>query len=561
MYPNQIPLSQIVVGNNPRRFFDPAEMNELVSSVREKGVIQPILVRPLNDGFQVVAGGRRYAAAKQAHGDDYEIPVVVRDLTDAEAEELALIENVQRADMSPAEEAEAAAKILARCDGDREEAAKRLGWTRSTLDKRLALMNCAQPVRDALVERKIKLGHAELIAGLSKDKQEGVLNALLKAPELVSVVELKVQIQKLANALSAAIFDKTDCAGCPHNSGNQQALFGEAVDDGHCTNRDCWNTKTDEALEAKKESLKDEFPEVRIVRPGENFTVIKLVAEGATGVGEEQAQACRSCGKFGAAISAVPGKVGNVFRGLCFDAECNTQKVKAQQESTLAAAKAVAEKTVGEGATTSAASNAGSAGKSVQKAEKKQTEVQDSTRVKDYRVKVWRKALAKHLASNPQQNERVLIALAMAGEGRNISDKTVKTIFKALTQQDAPATGGPDAIYVLLAEASDEVVQKLIRTLAPSVAEGIDEYKLVALMKTLQVDLAAYWKLNDEYLNLLTKSEIEVIAEQVGIKEHLGKDFAKLMAGKKDEIVKKILTVDGFEYAGKLPGNMLYGKK
>ncbi len=58
-----------------------------------------------------------------------------------------------------------------------------------------------------------------------------------------------------------------------------------------------------------------------------------------------------------------------------------------------------------------------------------------------------------------------------------------------------------------------------------------------------------------------TKSEIEVVAEQVGIKEHLGKDFAKLMAGKKDEIVKKILTVDGFEYAGKLPGNMLYGKK
>lgn len=561
MYPNQIPLSQIVVGNNPRRFFDPAEMNELVSSVREKGVIQPILVRPLNDGFQVVAGGRRYAAAKQAHGDDYEIPVVVRDLTDAEAEELALIENVQRADMSPAEEAEAAAKILARCDGDREEAAKRLGWTRSTLDKRLALMNCAQPVRDALVERKIKLGHAELIAGLSKDKQEGVLNALLKAPELVSVAELKVQIQKLANALSAAIFDKTDCAGCPHNSGNQQALFGEAVDDGHCTNRDCWNAKTDQALEAKKESLKDEFPEVRIVRPGENFTVIKLVAEGATGVGEEQAQACRSCGKFGAAISAVPGKVGNVFRGLCFDAECNTQKVKAQQESTLAAAKAVAEKTVGEGATTSAASNAGSAGKSVQKAEKKQTEVQDSTRVKDYRVKVWRSALARHLMANPQQSERMIIALVMAGEGRNISDEKIKKAFTALTQKDLPAIGKPDELFVLVAEASDKVVVTLIRTLAPSVAEGIDEYKLVALMKTLQVDLAAYWKLNDEYLNLLTKSEIEVIAEQVGIKEHLGKDFAKLMAGKKDEIVKKILTVDGFEYAGKLPGNMLYGKK
>ena len=452
MYPNQIAIARIIPGNNPRRYFDPAAMNELVSSVREKGVIQPILVRPMNDGFQVVAGGRRYAAAKQAHGDDYEIPVVVRDLTDAEAEELALIENVQRADMSPAEEAEAAAKILARCDGDRDESAKRLGWTRSTLDKRLALMNCTQPVRDALVERKIKLGHAELIAGLAKDKQEGVLTALMKAPELVSVADLKVQIQKLANALSASIFDKTDCAGCPHNSGNQQALFGEAVDDGHCTNRDCWNTKTDQALELKKESLKDEFPEVRIVRPGENFTVIKLVAEGATGVGEDQAQACRSCGKFGAAISAVPGKVGNVFRGLCFDAECNTQKAKAQQESILAAAKAVTETPAGAESATTNASKAEGAGKPTQKAEKKQTEVQDSTRVKDYRVKVWRKALAKHLASNPQQNERVLIALAMAGEGRNISDKTVKAVFKALTQQDVPGICKPEEILCCLRE-------------------------------------------------------------------------------------------------------------
>lgn len=556
MYPNQITLSQIVPGNNPRRHFDPSELAELTASIKEKGVIQPILVRPLNDGYQVVAGGRRYAAAKAAHGEQYAMPVTVREMSDAEAEELALIENVQRADMSPAEEAEAAAKILARCEGDREEAARRLGWTRSTLDKRLALMNCCEAVRTALIERKIKLGHAELIAGLAKTKQEPVLEMLLKAPELPTVAELKAQIEKVANALSGAIFDKTDCAGCAHNSGNQQALFGEAIADGHCTNRECWDGKVETALEATKESLKDEFPEIRIVRPAENFTVIKLLAEGAQGVGADQAEACKACGKYGAAISAVPGKVGAVFKGLCFDSGCNAEKVKANQKELLGAAKPET------GAEKSGAKSASGAQKSAPAKEKAASKtVQDSTRVKEYRVKVWRRSLAKHLATNPEQNERVLIALAMSGEGRSINSTKVVEVFGKLT---GTAPGGcinpVDALEKVNA-ADPAVVDKMRCILAASAADNIDEHKLVALLKALAVDLCAHWKLCDDYLNLLTKSEIEVVADELGIKAHAGKEFAKLMGGKKEEIVKKLLAVEGFEYAGKLPSNLRFDKQ
>ena len=558
MYPNQIPLSQLVLGNNPRRSFDPAEMDELTASIKEKGVIQAILVRPLNDGFEVVAGGRRYRAAMAAHGDQYEIPVTVREMSDAEAEELALIENCQRADMSPAEEAEAAAKILARCEGDREEAARRLGWTRAVIDKRLALMNCCEAVRNALVERKIKLGHAELIAGLAKDKQEGVLVAILKAPEMVTVGELKIQIQKLANALSTAIFDKSDCAGCQHNSGNQAALFGEAVDSGYCTNRECWDGKTNEALELKKNSLKDEFPETRIVRPGENFTVIKLVAEGATGVGEDQAKACRSCGKFGAAISAVPGKVGQVYKDLCFDADCNAQKVKANQAAIL-----VESKPAQPAEATDKKAKTATVGKSDASAKKPKTvvQVQDSNRIKEYRLGIWRKALARHLASNPEQNERVLIALAMSGDAGKISSTKTASVFAALAKVDAAGVlTDPARAFALTGQADLEVIGKMRLVLAASAAETIEEHKLVKLMVALGVDLKAHWQLCEEYLNLLTKSEIEVVADQIGLKAKLDKDFTKLMSGKKDEIVKKLMAVDGFDYAGKLPQNMQFAK-
>ena len=142
----QMRVGDIRQGKNPRTYFDPVEMAEMEASVAEKGVIQPILIRPVGDWYEIVAGERRWRAAMKARGEDYEIPVLVKKLSDEEADELALIENVSRANMSPAEEAVAAAKILGRCDGNRDEAAKRLGWSRTTLDKRLALMNCS--VRD-----------------------------------------------------------------------------------------------------------------------------------------------------------------------------------------------------------------------------------------------------------------------------------------------------------------------------------------------------------------------------------------------------------------------------
>jgi ParB family transcriptional regulator, chromosome partitioning protein len=95
-----LPLKVIVVRSNPRKYFDPAEMAELVASVQVKGVCTPVIVRLDEDGVVVlIAGERRYRAAMIAHGEDYEIPVTLKEVDEAEAKQLALIENVQRANM------------------------------------------------------------------------------------------------------------------------------------------------------------------------------------------------------------------------------------------------------------------------------------------------------------------------------------------------------------------------------------------------------------------------------------------------------------------------------
>lgn len=549
-----IKVGNILPGRNPRGYFDPSEMTELEQSVKSKGVLQAILVRPRESGrYEIVAGERRWRAAKKVFGDEYEIPALVRDLDDVEADEAALIENIQRANMSPTEEAEAAAKILGRCHGDRDEASRRLGWSRTTLDKRLALMNCSERVRRALSERRIQLGHAELLAVVTRDRQDVVLEKLLSQASLPTVVQFRGQLEQISRSLGNAIFDKGECAGCQHNSGNQQALFGEAIASGHCTHGSCFDAKTEASLDAKKASLNDEYPTIRIVRPGENFTLLRLMAEGDTGVGEEQAKACRACKNFGAAISAVPGKLGNVYPDLCFDATCNAKKVavriKAEKEKNAPAAsssKDVSGKTV-------------SASKSAVKSE---TKVQDSQRVKDYRLEVWRKALRRELMTNRENNLTVLIALSLSGNARHICDTRLTKALNALVKQDyASFTFKTDEAAQVIAQSDDTVREKMFLGLAASAADGIEEKTLVQLLKYLDIDLARHWKLCEDFLKLLTKSEIEAVCDEIGLKATMGGAFAKTMSGKKDEIIKSLLNVASFPYEGKVPRSMRFNIK
>ena len=131
---------------NPRRAFDSAELDELVASLRERGIIQPIVVRPLRgvaDGYEIIAGERRWRAAQRA--GLHEVPVVIIEATDAEALQLAIIENVQRADLNPLEEAEGYRALVEEFGNSQEEIAKIVGKSRSYVANTLRLLN--SPIR------------------------------------------------------------------------------------------------------------------------------------------------------------------------------------------------------------------------------------------------------------------------------------------------------------------------------------------------------------------------------------------------------------------------------
>ncbi|TWG87887.1 PRTRC genetic system ParB family protein [Cupriavidus gilardii J11] len=548
-----VPLRKIRRRANPRTYRNPGEFGELCASVRLHGVIQPILVRPIPlDGeweFEEFAGEGRYLAALQEHGPDYEMPVFIKDVDDDTADTLSGVENVQRADMPPADEAVWAAGLVGRAKGDRDEAARIAGWSRSKLDKRLALMNCSAGVREALTHEQIQLGHAELLATLAKDKQDLLLPIIISEKKAVS--ELKKTIEAAACSLEAAIFDKGECAACPHNSSLQTEMFGEAIATGNCTNRACYNEKSERQLEAIAYGMRDEYPIVRIIRSGDNHTRIQLKVDGPTGVGEEQAKACHACQNFGAAVSGLPDSMGKVYSGQCFDTACNQKMVAARIKSERDALKAgAAGSDKGEASKPAAGKTSPEASTP---AEKAVTVISESEKVKQYRTALWRKALRKEVAQNAEQANAYLLAIALNGLSRNIAGDVMAKFFEKLTEQKASSSlqGCLTAVH-----ATDTGLrQQLTIGLTVAAIDGLDVENLRALSKYHKLDLRKHWNLQkaQDFLEMLTKSEMKVLADELGIRSALGDGFNKLFAKSKPEVVAGLMAVPDFDYSGKVP--------
>ncbi len=151
---------------NPRRAFANAELDELVASLRERGIIQPIVVRAVRgvaDGYEIVAGERRWRAAQRA--GLHEVPVVVIEATDAEALQLAIIENVQRADLNPLEEAEGYRALMDEFGNSQEEIARIVGKSRSYVANTLRLLKLPDRVKDYIHSGKLSAGHARMLVG------------------------------------------------------------------------------------------------------------------------------------------------------------------------------------------------------------------------------------------------------------------------------------------------------------------------------------------------------------------------------------------------------------
>ncbi|MBR6975777.1 MAG: ParB/RepB/Spo0J family partition protein, partial [Ottowia sp.] len=174
--PLLLPIERLTRGAyQPRTHMDERALQELAESIREQGIMQPILVRPIStdadDGaeYEIIAGERRYCAARMAGLD--EVPVLVRDVSDEAAAAMTLIENMQREDLNPLEEARGIRRLIDEFGMTHEQAAVAVGKNRSTASNLLRLLNLAAPVQDMLMAGSLSEGHARALLALDADEQ------------------------------------------------------------------------------------------------------------------------------------------------------------------------------------------------------------------------------------------------------------------------------------------------------------------------------------------------------------------------------------------------------
>jgi ParB family chromosome partitioning protein len=164
----------------PRTIFDPEELNDLAASIKEHGIIQPLILTKAEqpDQYYLIAGERRWQASQQAGMDS--VPAILREATQQEMLLLALIENVQRADLSPLETAEAFQHLSQSFKLTHEQIADSVGKSRSAVTNTLSLLEVAEDVKKALLANKISEGHARALKGLSHEQQAAALSTIIK---------------------------------------------------------------------------------------------------------------------------------------------------------------------------------------------------------------------------------------------------------------------------------------------------------------------------------------------------------------------------------------------
>ena len=180
-------------GFNPRKDFDDAELTELADSIRSKGLLQPIIARPdaQRGGYEIVAGERRWRAAQKAAM--HTVPVIVRELFEMEAAEFALIENVQRTDLNPIEEATGYTELMERFGYTQEQVSEIVGKGRSYLANMVRLLKLPQPVQDLLQAGKLTAGHGRALVG--HEEAEFIARRIVEEDLNVRAVELLIQAQ------------------------------------------------------------------------------------------------------------------------------------------------------------------------------------------------------------------------------------------------------------------------------------------------------------------------------------------------------------------------------
>ena len=365
-----LPLSILTESkSNPRRIFEDAALKELADSIRSQGVLSPLLVRPLNErSFEIVAGARRYRAAQMAESET--VPVRIVNLTDAEALEAQLVENLIRSDVHPLEEAQGFRALLNLEEPQYsiEQIAAKTGKTPAYCAQRIKLTELAPAVIEAFYKDEIGVGHALLLAKLQPAEQEQALAACFREDWgggskgkriLLPVRNLKDWIEhNIMLILNDAPFSKSDatlnsqagsCDDCPKRTGHNKLLFADVRQDA-CTDPACYQIKVD-AHVAKTIAAKPKLVQISAAygQPSEGSAVIprnkyvEIKGDKPTGKHQRDWPEYKTCKSTTEAIITEGTEKGEL-RKICADPNCPVHHPKKQQPTADANWKAQQEK-------------------------------------------------------------------------------------------------------------------------------------------------------------------------------------------------------------------------
>lgn len=550
-------------GHNPRKFRNSTSFKSMKEDIAQQGVHTPIVVRPhptLAGEYEIAAGETRFLISKELQLET--IPVIERDMCDAEMLSVAISENTQRREMNAIDEAHAAQAALIKLN-DESEALRVLGWTKDKFKRRLLLTYAIDAVRDALEEETIRLGHAELLSGIRKEAQAGALKFIID--NKLSVEQMRERIEQKAQRLDVAIFDQTDCATCEHNSSyrGQQGLFEGAVTEGRCLNSECFNNKTEHQLESKKQVLSETYGLVkRSSEVGEgNWEII--ARDGAKGVGVEQEKQCISCDRYGALLHDSAAMRGRFVEGTCFDKSCHQEKITSHAAS-LTAPKVndpVAQEMDDVVST---------------REEKKKTKASPkgiSVAIKAKNHAVHRESAASvMLQSNAMIKAWSIVAMIYDG---NLKAEALEEVGVTMSMTMHSRVELFKALSSESIERLEEIMAHCVKHIMTSSTSSFHNEKTpendtfgeicVALCREKSIPLEQHFVMDKGYLKLHTVAVIHQILADSKFTEYYSaskgeKATKELFKLKKDDLLDAVFEVD-FDWSGYVPESMQLGEK
>jgi ParB family chromosome partitioning protein len=312
--------------SNPRRRFDEESLNKLAESIKNQGVLQPIIVRPSSstDGFELVAGERRWRASMIAGTKT--IPAMVRELTDQQVLEIQTIENIQREDVHPLDEALGYKMLMESAGYDVPMIAAKIGMSESYIYQRLKLADLTSAAQKAFFEEKITAGHAIHLARLQPKDQAEALDFCIE-PDGETVRSLAFWIERHIHLdLHSAAFKKDDptlvpaagtCVACPKRTGFNEDLFPDIKKKDTCTDHVCFHKKMDAFLIQRKAQLIAEGKEVIEISDGYGSSNKKILARD-----KWSAAGNKKCPSFKIGLVVEGHEIGSVLK-ICTSARCN----------------------------------------------------------------------------------------------------------------------------------------------------------------------------------------------------------------------------------------------